>query len=460
MMKYKLTKTSILVLLILATTAISVTLAKTDKISSNVFINGIKVGYLTKEEAVTVLEEKFQPLIDTAYIELRLNNKSWIMNYSDVGAYYDYEKYISQAYKNRQSNNIFTNVFKQFFSRSTRTDIIMPIAYNQNSILSLMDKISIESKTPASDATIKYGPNGFIYTEDIEGKVLDKASAQSLIIEKIESLETGILELPSIIEVAEIKKSDLIQVKDILGQFETKFNLKDVDRVSNISIATNNVSNTLLMPGETFSLNKTVGPRLEKYGFKMANVIVNNQLIKGVGGGVSQVASTLYNAALLSNLKIVQRRNHSIPSTYIGLGRDATITGDYIDLKFHYPILIYGQLLGDRLKYTIFGKNDFSNRSVKILTEIISRTEPIISIIEDPSLPSGNVIIEKTAYPSIVVKSYRKVFENGVEVYTEPLFTDRYPLVNGIKRIGTKPIPPKNETEMTLPVSASGKNTD
>lgn len=460
-MKHKLTKISIIILILLTSAAFTATLTKTDKFSSNVFINGIEISRLTKEEAVAKLKERTQPLIDNGYFKLSSDNKSWRMNYSDVGAYLDYENAISQAYKNGQTNNILNDVIEQFFSRSTRNDIIMPIIYNQGNIVNLLNKIAVEINTTASDASIEYSPNGFIYTEDIDGKTLDNDLALSLISKKIESLETGTIELPFINKIAVIKKSDLIQAKDILGQFETKFNAKDVDRVSNLAIANKSLTNVLIMPRETFSLNKTIGPRLEKYGFKMAKVIVNNQLVQGIGGGICQVSSTLYNAVLLSNLKIIERKNHSLPSTYVDLGRDATISGDTIDFKFinntNSPILIYGQLKGDTLRYTIFGKNEFPNRSVKIVTEVISKTEPTISEIEDPTLPSGTVVEERTAYPAFVVKSYRRVLEDGNEVYTEPLFTDKYPLVNGIKRIGTKPISPKTETDLTLPVSGSGE---
>lgn len=460
-MKHKLTKISIIILILLTSAAFTATLTKTDKFSSNVFINGIEISRLTKEEAVAKLKERTQPLIDNGYFKLSSDNKSWRMNYSDVGAYLDYENAISQAYKNGQTNNILNDVIEQFFSRSTRNDIIMPIIYNQGNIVNLLNKIAVEINTTASDASIEYSPNGFIYTEDIDGKTLDNDLALSLISKKIESLETGTIELPFINKIAVIKKSDLIQTKDILGQFETKFNAKDVDRVSNLAIANKSLTNVLIMPRETFSLNKTIGPRLEKYGFKMAKVIVNNQLVQGIGGGICQVSSTLYNAVLLSNLKIIERKNHSLPSTYVDLGRDATISGDTIDFKFinntNSPILIYGQLKGDTLRYTIFGKNEFPNRSVKIVTEVISKTEPTISEIEDPTLPSGTVVEERTAYPAFVVKSYRRVLEDGNEVYTEPLFTDKYPLVNGIKRIGTKPISPKTETDLTLPVSGSGE---
>lgn len=460
-MRYKLSKIGIIILFSLLIIGAGIIPISSNTISSNIYIEGINIGGLTKDEAINKLKAELDSKLNSSYLELNSDDKTWVLKYSQIGASYNYEEAVNKAYIIRRTDRIFDRVSQLIFPHTAKDVITMPVVYDQNSIVGLIDRIAIESDKAALDASVKYSPNGFTYTEDSEGKTLDKASALSLIINKIDSLESGKLELPFVSVDAEIRKSDLMQVEDVLGQFETKFNAKDVDRVSNLSLATKSMTNVLIMPGEVFSLNQTVGPRLEKYGFKLAKVIVNNQLVQGIGGGICQVSSTLYNAVLLSNLKIIERRNHSLPSTYVGLGRDATISGDAIDFKFlnntSYPILIYGQLKGDTLKYIIFGKNDFPNRSVKIVTEVISKTEPTISIIEDPALSAGTVIEEKTAYPAFVVKSYRKVLENGKEVYTEPLFTDKYPLVNGIKRVGTKVDQPQNETDLTLPVSGSGE---
>ncbi|MDF2532175.1 MAG: VanW family protein, partial [Clostridia bacterium] len=242
------------------------------------------------------------------------------------------------------------------------------------------------------------------------------------------------------------KKSDLAVIQDKLGEFSTKFNAADVDRSTNIKVATNSTNNVLIRPGEVYSVNETLGPRLAKYGYKDAKVIINNELVPGIGGGVCQVSSTLYNAVLLSNLKVIERKNHSLTLSYVGLGRDATISGDYIDFKFmnntNYPIYIYGEVKGSWVKFTVFGKNEHPGRMVKVNSEVIKTLPPTIKIIEDPTLPVGTEIEEKKAHTGYVVTTQRVVYENGKEILRESLGTSNYRVVNGVKRVGTKVVAP------------------
>jgi vancomycin resistance protein YoaR len=268
------------------------------------------------------------------------------------------------------------------------------------------------------------------------------------------------LELELVVDVTqpEIKRSDLENIKDNLGEYSTKFNAADYDRTHNVKIATNSASGILIKPGEIYSVDKMMGPRLAKYGYKEAKVIINNELVPGIGGGVCQVSSTMYNAALLSNMKIIERRSHSLPSSYIPLGRDATISEGYIDLKFQntsqYPIYIHGEVKGSWVKFSIYGRNENPGRTVKIRTEVVKTTQPQITIIEDPTLPEGTEVEEKKAYTGYVVKSYRIVMENGVEISREELPQSVYRVANGVKRVGTmktEPVTP-DETENLLDV--------
>ena len=108
-----------------------------------------------------------------------------------------------------------------------------------------------------------------------------------------------------------------------------------------------------------FSFNAVVGPREAEQGYREAPIIINDELVPGVGGGICQVSSTLYNAVLLSGLKPVERRNHSLPSAYIGLGRDATVSYGGIDFKFKNtrpePVMICSRVSGNQLFMAILG---------------------------------------------------------------------------------------------------------
>lgn len=415
------------------------------KIQPNTYINNIDVGKLTKEEALEKIRGILEPSIESVYISLKVDEKIWRLSYSDFDYTYDYMNAIEEAYHIGRGSNFLSNIKDVIVSRVNRTNIKMSFSYEANYINTLLSTIAKEVNQKAIDATIKMKAKTFVITDEKLGKELDQEKSYDLIIECIKNGKISLVDLPLETTEPEIKRSDLAVIKDKLGEYTTRFNVNDSDRSYNISLATKSVTNVLVRPGQIFSLNKTIGPRLESFGFKTAKVIINNELVPGIGGGVCQVSSTLYNAALLSNLKIIERRNHSLPSSYISLGRDATISGDYIDLKFQnitkYPIYIYGELKGGAVTFSIYGKNDSPGKNVKIVTEVISKKQPQIKIIEDNTLMQGIEVVEKKAQTGYVVKSYRVVYENGKEIKKEALYTDTYRSSNGVKRVGTmKPI--------------------
>ena len=122
-----------------------------------------------------------------------------------------------------------------------------------------------------------------------------------------------------------------------LGTCTTKFAQSNTNRNTNIQLATKACNGYVLQPGATFSFNTVVGQRTKARGYKEAGVYVNGQTDTGVGGGICQVSSTLFNAALESNMTIVARRAHSLPVSYLPRGRDATVSWGGPEFKFKNP---------------------------------------------------------------------------------------------------------------------------
>ena len=149
---------------------------------------------------------------------------------------------------------------------------------------------------------------------------------------------------------------DIKQINGVLGAKETDIGGTS-NRHSNVALAASRINGTVLRPGETFSYNKTVGPRSVECGFKEAPEIVKGVLKPGVGGGVCQVSSTLFNAVLRSNLKIVDRSHHAFPVHYVSPGLDATVVDGDIDFRFQNdtasPVYIYGLGRNGVLKFRI-----------------------------------------------------------------------------------------------------------
>ena len=131
---------------------------------------------------------------------------------------------------------------------------------------------------------------------------------------------------------------------DLLSSFPTYYSTSDRDRTTNLILAANKINGTVVMPGEVFSYNQVVGERTIAAGYKEAPIYVNGEVVDGLGGGICQVTSTLYNAVVLANLEIVERSNHQFVPSYVKASRDATVVYGSIDFKFknnrNYPIKI------------------------------------------------------------------------------------------------------------------------
>ena len=146
---------------------------------------------------------------------------------------------------------------------------------------------------------------------------------------------------------------------DLLSQFSTKYSVRNRNRTTNLMLAANKINGTVLMPGEVFSYNKIVGERTISAGYKEAPIYVNGKVEDGLGGGICQIATTLYNAVLYANLEVVERRNHQFVPSYVGASRDATVVYGAIDFKFknnrQYPIKIVCSVSGGIANFKIFG---------------------------------------------------------------------------------------------------------
>jgi vancomycin resistance protein YoaR len=242
-----------------------------------------------------------------------------------------------------------------------------------------------------------------------------------------------------------VTAADLRRVDGLLGSFTTRFGGTGRNRGSNISLAASRIDGTVLAPGEIFSYNRTVGPRVESAGFRDAPVIIKGELVPGVGGGICQVSSTLYNAALLADLKIVHRAHHAFPVHYLPAGRDATVVDGAIDLRFQNdsdaPVCISAAARRGRLTFRIFGKT-VPGRSVRIALANHSVQPPGTETVLDRTVKPGGRVIKDKGHAGHRVTVYRIVEINGLEASREVISRDRYRPFPRIVLVGPKPAKP------------------
>ena len=169
---------------------------------------------------------------------------------------------------------------------------------------------------------------------------------------------------------------------DLLSEFSTKYAASNKNRTTNLILAAKKINGTVLMPGETFSYNKVVGARTIQAGYKEAPIYVSGRVEDGIGGGICQITTTLYNAVVYANLDIVERSNHQFVPSYAGPSRDATVVYGAIDFKFKnnrdYPIKIACSVSGGIANFKIWGLKSDNDYEVQISSRTTDKTSTAI----------------------------------------------------------------------------------
>lgn len=169
---------------------------------------------------------------------------------------------------------------------------------------------------------------------------------------------------------------------DMLSTFSTRYSASNRNRTTNLMLAANKINGTVLMPGETFSYNKVVGARTIAAGYKEAPIYIEGRVEDGLGGGICQITSTLYNAVIYANLEITQRTNHQFVPSYVTASRDATVVYGALDFQFknnrNYPIKLVCSVSGGIANFQIFGMRQEDDVEVEISSYETGRTATAI----------------------------------------------------------------------------------
>ena len=304
-----------------------------EKIHSNVIIENINVGKITRKQALEKLNKTYQ----IKNFKLIFNDRIWDINPKNIELDYHIEESINKAFYYTRSNSTWENIKRKANLRLKPYNAKLKATYSESKLSEELNKIIDEINVDAIDATFKVELSGEIKrTKSKIGKQVDSSRLKEEIYDMINSKKIKNITLSVIDLMPTISTEDVESIKTVLGQFSTSFN-NHTSRGSNIHVAGETTSDILLMPGEMFSYNKTTGARTWNNGYKSAPVIIGGKVVNGEGGGVCQVSTTIYNAALLSGLKIDEVHNHTIPSRYAPRGRDASVSYGYTDLKFTNP---------------------------------------------------------------------------------------------------------------------------
>jgi vancomycin resistance protein YoaR len=416
---------------------------ETDRIYTNVYIHGVSVGGMTRDEAEAALMERFNAGLASRTIKfLKNEDVAAEFSFADFGARFDFSPLVDDALEYTHKPNFsrrMARMFKREYSITTSPIFI----FSAERFEDIMKDISQTLDIPAKNASFSEENGQIVVAAESVGLAVDIEAASAATRKILNSLSDGEVEL-AILAIEPLYTRAHFDFKaSLLGGSETACNSPPSDpRRRNIARAAERIHNTVIYPGEVFSAGEIIAAHLPNSGYEKAVVLVRGEPSEDVGGGVCQVVTTLYNAALYAELEIVQRHNHSAQVSYAAAGFDATVAGDYFDLKFKnntaHPILITSRVQNSRLYVRIYGNETrdarrtirFEARQIELLTP-----EPYREVI-DPQLPRGQSFVTLESQIGYHVELYKLVYQNGRQVEETKINSSVYRPLQGIISIG------------------------
>ena len=311
-----------------------------------------------------------------------------------------------------------------------------------------IEKIYEEIHTEPQNAYIKKDPFEIVVDKDGVDFDISMEEAKKIVSEK--GKEEYIIPLKITKAKKTVKDLGSKAFPDRLSRYSTRYDASNRDRSTNLELSAKKINGTVLLPGEEFSYNKVVGKRTIENGYKNAAVFSNGRVEDGLGGGICQISTTLYNAVLLANLEITERRNHSFVTSYEDPGRDATVVYGVQDFKFKnsrkYPVKIEASVKNGVATMTVMGikedvEYDVIIRAYKTAT-IPYKTEKR----KNANLAEGKEKVIQSGTNGCKAVCYRDLYLDGKKVKTELLSRDTYSTMKRIVEVGTKKTNKKDTT--------------
>jgi len=321
-------------------------------------------------------------------------------------------------------------------------DLHIPLVFDREGLFEQLLHIKDTVDRAPADARMDLDARKVL--PEVEGLLLD-VDATALAVEA--NLERGNRRVSLVARKVEPKRrlADLKDVKldSVLGVFETHYDRSEKarDRTYNLRLAASKLDGHVLLAGETFDFNETVGPRDETNGYKVATVIAEGELVDGIGGGTCQISGTLHGSVFFAGLELVDRTPHTRPSGYIKMGLDATVVYPTIDFRFKnpfdFPVVLHETVKNGTVRAEILGPTQA--RTVTLIRRITA-VQPYEELERpDEKLPHGVRVLGQRGVPGFTVTRYR-IVRLGSHAVRER-WIDKYPPTQQVIRVGTGDIP-------------------
>ena len=416
-----------------------------DCIFPGVYIDGIHVGGLTKEEAAAAVSQVQGGAGSDFAITVNVAGYTWSIDSGAVPLYRNINEVVAQAYAVGRVNTTAirgttTTPFRQRLATvqdaaSNPRAYYTVTTYDRDVVRQIIDDIAASvNREPvnASVATFNPSTKEFTFNSDESGLYIDAEQIYQNVTGMLDSgmYQGTVWAEPSIL-LAEVTKAELMNSFGLVSSFTTE-TTSNANRNTNISLSAQAISNQTVLPGETFSFNQATGQRTAEKGYKSAAAIAGGETVEEIGGGVCQTSTTLFNAVARANLKIVDRDPHAWPSTYVDKGEDATVNWPNLDFKFQndteWPIFIVAYYANRKVTVEIYGKMLDEGVTIDLVSETTYVKEPPTEplYVYNASLSVGTEKTTVKARTGYTVVTYKVWYKNGQEIKREKLHTSNY----------------------------------
>lgn len=434
----------------------------TDTIKSGVFAGPVELSGMTASEAQTAVEQYVKSLGQTA-IDLRVGENSVSVTAQELGLGWTNKDIIDEAMGLCKQGNIIKR-FKDI-SDLKRTNKVFPISYkaDEASVRRVIETQCAVFDTPAEDATLKREDGAFTVVGGQNGRTVNVGESAKIVEDFMANSFNGSpasLEMKVDMDYPKGDPEKLSKVKDVLGTFTTKFTSSGKDRVTNVSNGCRLVNGRTVFPGEQLSVLECITPFTEANGYALAGSYLNGVVVESFGGGICQVSTTLYQAALRAELQIDERHNHSMVVNYVDHSADAAIAeSGGKDFKFtnnlEYPIYIEGSTSPEKtITFTIYGvETRDPDRKLSFESVDLETTEPVgEKVIADSSQPAGYAK-GQSAHVGYRSEFWKIVKVNGEEKDRIKINSSKYNAVPATLTMGTATSNPVTQSAISAAIA-------
>ena len=426
-----------------------------DMIPEGVYIGTTYVGGYSKGQARQMISEIYSTVEDRE-VTVYWDGDPVTTSLEAFDVHWGIEEALNEAIRIGRSHGTLSSYFASMDLRMGTFHMELAKTVDRDKIVRFVDDLADERDVKAKNAKIELENGSFVVTEGSSGRRTEREVTVNKIVNTFINTdpEATLTVVAAVDEVEpEIKGEQLRNIQDMLGEASSIYlepGKEHGSRANNVEVATAFINGTVLMPGEQVSTSKMMKDRTEDNGYQSGTQMYNGQMEDAIGGGVCQVASTLYNALLKAELQIDKRSNHSMIIPYLPPSKDAAIATGSKDLIFtnntEYPIYLRGETDGSNVIFMVYGKETRpAGRTVEYESVEDSRVVSEIETVYDDTLDEGTVKYSGSQHDEVYSHLEKVVYENGVEVSRETVHSDHYQLSILTEIVGTKPTEPAPE---------------